>query len=84
LLQTPPARRRAPLQRVGAARLEVDLGADDEVLDRAGDEHLAGVREGADPRADIDRDPGYVVAADLALAGVQAGAHLDPQPADGR
>src|SRR5262249_39540859 len=66
-------------ERVLAAVGEVDPGADDEVLDGAGDEHLTRLRERADARADVDREPADVIADRLALAGVQAGAQLEPQ-----
>ena len=58
----PSTRPGTPFSVVLAARLELDLRADDEVLDGAGDEHLAGLGQGADPGADVDRDAGDVVA----------------------
>jgi hypothetical protein len=59
-----------------AAVLEPQPRPDDEVLDGARREHLAGPCARHHPRADVDGDPGHVVANELALAGVQAGADL--------
>src|SRR5215218_1085791 len=64
---------------MAAPRLELDVRADDQVLDGAGDEDLAGRGERADPRPDIDGDAGDVLTADLALSGVQTRPHVDPQ-----
>ena len=68
---------------VDPAVLELDARPRDEVADSARHEDLAGPRERADPGGDVHRHSGDVVAADLALPGVQAGPDLDPQP-DGR
>src|SRR5687767_361049 len=68
--EKPPLARHA-LQLGRAAVGELDPGADDEVLDGARDEHLTGLRAGADSRADVDRHAANVVAAALALAGVE-------------
>src|SRR6185436_8716615 len=67
------------LERVLAAVGEADPGADDEVLDGVGDEHLARRRERADARADVDREAADVLADRLALARVEAGAQLDAE-----
>src|SRR5829696_6146950 len=64
---------------MGAALLEVDPGADDELADRARDQDLAGAGERGHPRADVHRHAGHVAAHDLDLAGVDASANLDPQ-----
>jgi hypothetical protein len=63
---------------VGAAVLEVDPGAGDEILDRSRDEHLSGRRRSGDARADVHGDPGDLAVGDLALAGVQTGADIEP------
>src|SRR5215204_2160340 len=62
-----------PLQHLGAAVVEAEVRTDDEVLDRARDEHLARPGQRADSRADVDADAGDIVAAALDLAGVQPG-----------
>src|SRR5581483_11728882 len=49
------------------------------VVDRAGDEHLARAGERGDPRARVDGDPRHLAFGQLALAGVQAGAHLEAE-----
>src|SRR5437867_2572441 len=67
---------------MSAAVLEGEAGAGDEVLDGARDEHLAGPGLRSDPRARVDGDPGDLAVQEFALAGVQAGAHLEPQLAD--
>ena len=58
------------LQGVRAAVVELEAGADDQLAHGAGDEQLAGVGQGADPGADVDRHPADVVADQLDLAGV--------------
>ena len=65
-----------------AAVDEIELGADHEVLHRARDQDLVGVGERAHPGADVDGHAANVVAAELALARVQAGPHLKAQRAD--
>ena len=55
-----------------AARLEGQAGAGDDVADRAGDEHLVATGIGRDPRRDVHREAREIVAAALALAGVDA------------
>src|SRR5215218_4420321 len=67
------------LERVLAAIGEVDAGADDEVLDRVRDEHLARRRQRTDARTDVDGESADVVADRLALARVQTRAQLDAQ-----
>jgi hypothetical protein len=78
-----PAVRHA-LQGVGAAMGEVGAGAGRVIPDRARDEDLAGCRERRDPRPDVERDPGELVALQAAIAGMDAGADLEPEPAHGR
>ena len=54
-----------------AAVGEGPAGADDEVADGAAGEHLSGLGEAADPRADVDGEPTDVVIGEqLALTGV--------------
>src|SRR5581483_4818707 len=67
------------LQLVDAAVVETQARAGDEVLDRAGDEHLARAGERGDPRARVDGDPRHLAFGQLALPGVQAGAHLEAE-----
>jgi hypothetical protein len=66
-----------------AAVLEVQVRAGDEILDRGGDEHLAGPGERGDASTDVDGEPGDLVACELALAGVQPGSHLEAELGDG-
>ncbi len=65
------------LEVVLAAVLEVEAGAGHQVLHGLGDEHLAGPRVRAHAGADVHGDPGDVVAGQLDLARVEAGAHLE-------
>src|ERR671919_1326170 len=58
--------------------LEADLRTSDEIADRPGDEDFAGRGRGHDARADMDRDAAHVAVAEFDLAGVQAGADVDP------
>src|SRR3954469_11553679 len=60
------------LERVFAAVGHLEAGSDDEVLDGLRDQHFAGVGEGGDARADVDREPADVTADPLDLAGVQS------------
>jgi hypothetical protein len=69
---------RDPAELVGAAGRESDGGSDDEVLDGAGGEDLVGFRECRDPNRDVNRAAGDVIADQLELPGVDAGAGLDP------
>src|SRR5262249_33586929 len=70
------------LERSVAAILEAEARPDHEVLDGARREDFAGTRRGRDARADVDGDAADVLAHAHALAGVQAGAHLEPERAD--
>src|SRR5436190_11631766 len=63
-------------------RLEPEAGARDEVLHGARHEDLAASGRGADARADRQRNPGDLSFVQLALAGVDADPHLDPDGAD--
>ena len=72
-------RARDALEVVCPAILEVEAGPDDEVLDRARDEDLAGPGQGRDPCRDVDREPGDVVRDDLDLADVEAGPDLESE-----
>ena len=49
---------------------ELDAGSADELLHRAGDQDLAGVGKGTDPRGDVHGQPGEIAASDFALARV--------------
>ena len=62
-----------------AAVLEGEAGAGDEILDRARDEHLAGLGVGGDARAGVHRDPRHLAVQQLALAGMEARAHLEAE-----
>ena len=62
-----------------AAVVEREAGADDEVLDRARDEDLAGAGERCDACGDVDREAGDVVALDLDLSDVEAGTDLQSE-----
>src|SRR6266542_1977821 len=64
-------------QRVRATIVEGDLGAGDQILHRAGAEHLAGRRERAHACRDVHRDAADLALAQLDLAGVQSGADVD-------
>jgi hypothetical protein len=67
------------LEGMRAARVELEPGPGDEVLDGARDEDVARVRRAHHPRADVDGDAANVVADELALAGVQARSGLDAE-----
>src|SRR3954470_3462762 len=67
------------LELVRAAVGELEAGADHEVLDRAGDEHLAGRGLGADASADVHGHAADVVSHHLDLAGVQTGANVEAE-----
>ena len=73
----PPLARVPPDERLVPRYVKADVRADHEVAHGAGHEHLARLGEVGDPRADVDRHAGEVVAGELALAGVQAGADVD-------
>src|SRR2546423_13682646 len=76
-----PPRPGDALQLVLAALLEGDPGAGDEVAHRARDEHLARACEGGDARAGVEGGPAHLPVRDLALAGVEPGAELEPEAA---
>src|SRR6185312_10116067 len=63
---------RHALQFTGTAIAERDAGTDDEVLDGARNEDLVRARERSDSGADVYSHAAYVVAHELALAGVEA------------
>jgi precorrin-3B synthase len=67
------------LELVSPAIVELEPRSDHEVAQRAGDEHVVRPGQCAHTCPDMYRDPADVVAADLALAGVQPGAHLDAE-----
>ena len=60
------------LERFAAAVIEAQSGAYDQVLDGARHQHLAGVGERRDPRADMNGDAANIVADDFALAGMES------------
>src|SRR4029453_9521236 len=78
-----PPLARDTLELLGAAVRKRDTRADDKALAGAGDEPLVRPGECADPRADVDGHAADVVADELALAGVQAGAHIDVERSHG-
>ena len=61
--------------------VELDPGADNEVLDRSRHKDLIGSGDGRDPCSDMDGESSHVVADTLDLAGVQPGAHLESKGA---
>ena len=67
-----------PLEFVSAAFLELESGPDHEVAQRAGHQHLVRPGQGAHARPDVHANTADVVAADLALAGVQPSPYLMP------
>lgn len=67
---------RHTFKRVGAAIVEAEVGAGDQILDRAGDEDLARPRQRGYPRPDMHRDPADAIWSYLDLAGVQPRADL--------
>src|SRR5919197_1991522 len=71
-VQAPLAR--DALELVGAALLEADPRAGHQVLNRARDQHLAGLREGGDASTRMHCDPRHLAVHQLALARVKAGA----------
>ena len=64
---------------MAAPRPEGDPRADDEIAHGPGGEHLARPGERRNPRRDVDGDAADVVADQLDLAGVKAGADLDAE-----
>ena len=66
-----------------AAIVEGDARAGHEVAHRPAHERLARAGERGDPRGDVDRHAAHVVAEQLRLARVHAGADLDAEPAHG-
>src|SRR5215213_4173722 len=70
---------RNALQLVLAAGLEGDPGAGDEVLDGARHEHLPGRCARRDARAHVDGEARRLAVDQLALAGVDPGAHVETE-----
>jgi len=66
----------APLELMLSFVFERDAGSGDQVLQSAGDQHLARRREGSDTSGDVDGEPGEVAASDFALTAVQPGAYF--------
>jgi hypothetical protein len=77
-----PPRAGDSLQLTLASILEGEPRSRRQVAHGGGDDHLAGTAGRRYPRADVDREPAEVVASDLDLAGVHAGADLDPEGSD--
>src|SRR5918912_3540752 len=69
------------LELVLAALLEGDPRAGDEVAHRARDEDLTRPGQRRDPRAGVDGDPAHLPVRELALAGVEPCAELEPEAA---
>src|SRR5262249_43521675 len=76
--EQPPLPRHT-LELINTALHKLEPGPDHQIAQRAGHQHLVGPRHRANARADVHGDPADVIAADLALAGVQPGAHGDAQ-----
>jgi len=76
------------LEAMDAALHEAQARSRDQIFQSAGDQHLARVRRGGHAGADVHGDAAHVVAPQLALAGVQAGADIEAEraqrPADGQ
>src|SRR5207253_11092148 len=66
-------------QGVDATVSELDSGPGDQVRNRARAPYFARPGGGPDARADVDGDAADIVADQLAFAGVEAGAYLDPE-----
>src|SRR5262249_27548203 len=74
----PPGPRDA-LQFVFAAVLELDARAHDEILDRRGNQNLAWAAQRRHPGGDMDGEPAEILAANLALSGVEPAPKPDPE-----
>src|SRR5207247_2157951 len=72
---------RDSFQRVDATVRELDSRPSDQIRNRARDEYLPRPGGRPDARTDVDGDAADVVADQLAFAGVETGAHLDPKVA---
>src|SRR5688572_12812460 len=66
------------LQRMYAPVCETQTGPHDEILDRGGDEHVAGPGKGEDSSPKVNGDPYDAIPAELAFAGVETGANGEP------
>jgi len=62
-----------------AAIGELKPGARDQILHRARNHHLIGLRERCHPSTDVHREPDDIAALQLAFAGMKSGAHLQPE-----
>src|SRR5262245_47007473 len=71
------------LELVPSSVFEVDARADRQISDGARREDLAGPGERGDARRDMDGHAADVLADDLALAGVEPRAQVDPERPDG-
>src|SRR6476619_4821739 len=67
---------RDPFELLRAAVNERNPRSGDEILDRAGDQHLPWAGQGSDPSSDVDRDPPDVLVHDLDLPAVEPDANL--------
>src|SRR5215210_7613171 len=79
--QSPPAR--DPAKGVGSPFGELAAGAGGGAADRGRHEHLPRCGEGGDAGGDVDGQAAEVVADELTLPRVQAGAHLEVELFDG-
>src|SRR4051812_29625895 len=68
-----------PLQLVHSTVFELDARAGDEILDGAGDEHLARPGERGHACTRVDGNAGDVAVVELALAGVEPGTNREPE-----
>src|SRR5215471_16569229 len=74
----PPGSRHA-LEFMLAPVLELETRSRHQILDRGGDQDLARAGEGANPGGDVDGNATEVITPNLALAGMQPNANLDPE-----
>src|SRR3954469_3714349 len=69
----------SPLRPVHAPVLQLDARAGGEILDGAGDEHLARPGERGHACTRVDGNAGDVAVVELALAGVEPGTNREPE-----
>src|SRR5438132_13500322 len=67
---------------MGASLGRAQAGPGDEVVDHPGDQDLAGVGTGLDPRCHVDGHTGDVAGGQFAFPGVEAGANLQSETAE--
>ena len=73
---------RHPLEGLRASVLEPKPGPRGQVLHGAGHQDLTGSGRRGDSRADVDREPGYLLVVELDLARVEPRAHVEPECPD--